>query len=102
MNDSRVLAEIATMVGVLVATAGCFRGMQCGRSASAVGFAATNAVVTSIVLIAGFMVLAFSAFVLNSNMALMTSVTILFAIVADFLLLPPLLMALDRKENINA
>lgn len=37
--------------GVLVATAGCFRGIQCGRSASAVGFAATNAVVTSIVLI---------------------------------------------------
>ncbi len=37
--------------GVLVATAGCFRGMQCGRSASAVGFAATRAVVTSIVLI---------------------------------------------------
>jgi len=37
--------------GILVATAGCFRGIQCGRSASAVGFAATNAVVSSIVLI---------------------------------------------------
>lgn len=37
--------------GVLVATAGCFRGLQCGRSASAVGYAATSAVVTSIVLI---------------------------------------------------
>ncbi|MCK4691872.1 MAG: ABC transporter permease [Desulfuromonadales bacterium] len=37
--------------GVLVATSGCFRGMQCGRSASAVGYAATSAVVTSIVLI---------------------------------------------------
>ncbi len=41
----------ACIFGVLVATAGCFRGMQCGRSASAVGFAATKAVVTSIVLI---------------------------------------------------
>ncbi len=41
----------AGIFGVLVATSGCFRGMQCGRSASAVGFAATNAVVTSIVLI---------------------------------------------------
>ncbi len=41
----------AVIFGVLVATAGCFRGMQCGRSASAVGFAATKAVVTSIVLI---------------------------------------------------
>lgn len=37
--------------GIIVAISGCFRGMQCGRSASAVGFAATNAVVTSIVLI---------------------------------------------------
>jgi len=35
--------------GVLVALAGCLRGMQCGRSASAVGQATTSAVVTSIV-----------------------------------------------------
>ncbi|HVP76440.1 MAG TPA: ABC transporter permease [Thermodesulfobacteriota bacterium] len=35
--------------GVLVAMAGCLRGMQCGRSASAVGEATTSAVVTSIV-----------------------------------------------------
>ena len=35
--------------GVLVALAGCLRGMQCGRSASAVGEAATSAVVTGIV-----------------------------------------------------
>ncbi len=59
-------------------------------------------VVTSIVLVAGFTVLTFSAFALNSNMAFMTAVTIVFAIVADFLLLPPLLMALDRKETTNA
>jgi phospholipid/cholesterol/gamma-HCH transport system permease protein len=37
--------------GVLVALAGCLRGMQCGRSASAVGEATTAAVVTSIVAI---------------------------------------------------
>ena len=37
--------------GVLVAMAGCLRGMQCGRSASAVGEAATSAVVTGIVAI---------------------------------------------------
>ena len=58
--------------------------------------------VTSIVLIAGFLVLTFSAFQLNSNMAFMTAVTIVFAILADFLLLPPILMALDRKEHSNA
>jgi len=37
--------------GVLVAMAGCLRGMQCGRSASDVGYAATSAVVTSIIAI---------------------------------------------------
>lgn len=37
--------------GVLIALSGCLRGMQCGRSASAVGDAATSAVVTSIVFI---------------------------------------------------
>jgi phospholipid/cholesterol/gamma-HCH transport system permease protein len=37
--------------GVLVALSGCLRGMQCGRSASAVGQATTSAVVTSIVCI---------------------------------------------------
>ena len=34
---------------VLIATAGCRAGMQCGRSSAAVGQAATNAVVVSIV-----------------------------------------------------
>ncbi len=39
----------SSVFGVLVALAGCLRGMQCGRSASAVGEAATSAVVTGIV-----------------------------------------------------
>jgi phospholipid/cholesterol/gamma-HCH transport system permease protein len=37
--------------GVVVAIAGCLRGMQCGRSSAAVGEATTSAVVTSIVFI---------------------------------------------------
>lgn len=37
--------------GILVALSGCLRGMQCGRSASEVGKAATSAVVTSLILI---------------------------------------------------
>jgi phospholipid/cholesterol/gamma-HCH transport system permease protein len=41
----------ASVFGVLVAIAGCLRGMQCGRSSAAVGAAATSAVVTGIVLI---------------------------------------------------
>ena len=39
----------SAIFGVLVALSGCLRGMQCGRSASAVGDAATSAVVTGIV-----------------------------------------------------
>jgi phospholipid/cholesterol/gamma-HCH transport system permease protein len=41
----------SVIFGILVAIAGCLQGMECGRSASAVGDAATSAVVTSIVLI---------------------------------------------------
>jgi phospholipid/cholesterol/gamma-HCH transport system permease protein len=41
----------AAVFGVLVAVAGCMRGMESGRSAAAVGLAATSAVVTAIVLI---------------------------------------------------
>src|SRR4030095_11134421 len=39
----------AVVFGALVALAGCLGVMQCGRSASAVGAAATSAVVTGIV-----------------------------------------------------
>jgi len=39
----------SAVFGVLVALAGCLRGIQCGRSASAVGEATTSAVVTGIV-----------------------------------------------------
>ena len=41
----------SAVYGVLVGYAGCLRGLQCGRSASSVGEAATSAVVTGIVLI---------------------------------------------------
>jgi phospholipid/cholesterol/gamma-HCH transport system permease protein len=39
----------SAVFGALVALSGCLRGMQCGRSASAVGDAATSAVVTGII-----------------------------------------------------
>ena len=41
----------SAVFGVVVALAGCLRGMQSGRSAAAVGLAATSAVVTSIVVL---------------------------------------------------
>ncbi len=41
----------SVLFGALIALSGCMYGMRCGNSASAVGDAATSAVVTSIVLI---------------------------------------------------
>ena len=41
----------SAVFGILIAISGCMRGMQSGRSASAVGDAATSAVVTSMVFI---------------------------------------------------
>ncbi|MBL7003721.1 MAG: MMPL family transporter [Gammaproteobacteria bacterium] len=61
-----------------------------------VGLALT---VTSIVLTAGFIVLSMSAFNMNADMAIMTAFTISLALLADFLLLPPLLMKLDKDNK---
>jgi hypothetical protein len=52
---------------------------------------------TSAVLIAGFLVLTRSPFELNSGMGLLSAITIGLALLADFLLLPTLLMTLDKK-----
>jgi predicted RND superfamily exporter protein len=52
--------------------------------------------VTTLVLIAGFMVLTQSAFKLNADMGLLTAITIGIALIADFLFLPPLLMKVDK------
>jgi hypothetical protein len=60
---------------------------------STVGMALT---VTTLVLIAGFMVLTESPFRLNADMGLLTAITIGFALLADFLFLPPLLMKVDK------
>ena len=52
---------------------------------------------TSIVLVSGFLILAQSTFGFNAGMAQLTSLVIVLALVADLLLLPPLLLFLDRK-----
>jgi phospholipid/cholesterol/gamma-HCH transport system permease protein len=44
----------SVVFGVIVAMSGCLRGIQCGRSSTAVGNAATSAVVTGIVMIVIF------------------------------------------------
>ena len=54
----------------------------------------------SLILVVGFGTLAFSAFWPNATMGLLTAITIAVALIADFLLLPPLLMLLDRDSEI--
>lgn len=56
--------------------------------------------VTTLVLVAGFMVLSRSTFELNSSMGLLTAVTISIALFIDFFFLPPLLMKVDKGEKI--
>jgi predicted RND superfamily exporter protein len=55
--------------------------------------------ITSFVLIAGFLVLSLSPFEMNSGMGLLTAIVIGFALLADFLLLPPLLMLFEGKRH---
>ena len=56
--------------------------------------------VTSLVLVAGFMVLSQSAFQVNSGMGLLTAIVIVFALIADFLFLPPLLICLSSNKPV--
>ena len=60
--------------------------------------------VTSVALVAGFLVLATSSFKLNSGMGLLTAIVIAIALIVDFFLLPPLLIKLDNwlsKDNLK-
>ena len=54
--------------------------------------------ITTGALVAGFLVLSISGYKMNSDMGLMTAITITLALVLDFLLLPTLLMKLDKKN----
>ena len=54
--------------------------------------------ITTLVLVLGFSMLSFSAFRLNSDMGIATSLIILIALIIDFLILPPLLLWLDKDK----
>lgn len=56
-------------------------------------------IITSVVLVAGFLVLATSSFELNAGMGLLTAIVITLALFADFLFLPPLLMKIEEKRD---
>jgi predicted RND superfamily exporter protein len=55
--------------------------------------------ITSVVLVAGFLVLSFSGFEINSDMGLMTALTIILALLLDFVFLPILLMKTEGKDQ---
>jgi predicted RND superfamily exporter protein len=59
----------------------------------------TALVVTTFILIIGFSVLAFSGFAINSILGVMTAIMIACALIADFFLLPPLLIMLDKDKK---
>lgn len=56
-------------------------------------------IVTTMVMVAGFSVLAFSSYKLNVDLGILTVIAVSIALVMDFLLLPPLLIFLDRGKN---
>jgi phospholipid/cholesterol/gamma-HCH transport system permease protein len=51
LNNFAIGVFKSGVYGFLIAVSGCLRGIQCGRSASAVGDATTSAMVTAIVAI---------------------------------------------------
>ena len=53
--------------------------------------------VSSVILVTGFMVLTNSPFLINGMLGLVVSMTILAALILDFLLLPPLLIEIDGR-----
>ncbi len=79
------------------------RREQAMDSVAAIRFAfssvGTALLVTTIILMCGFSILATSNFALNSGLARLTVIAIGLALVVDFLLLPPLLMKLDNKPR---
>ena len=59
----------------------------------------TAIVFNTLILIAGFSILTFSAFQINKELGLLTSLTIGLALVLDFLLLPGLLLLTARDKD---
>ncbi len=56
---------------------------------------------TSLVLVAGFVVVSLSSFELNAGMGRLTALVIALALAADFFLLPPLLMEIDADRTLT-
>ena len=71
-----------------------------GNAADAIRYAFSSVgvalVVNTVILAAGFLVLLTSSFKVNVDMGMLTAIAIVFALVLDFLLLPAVLLLIDR------
>ena len=56
--------------------------------------------VSTFVLVVGFAILALSPFKVNAMLGIMVALTVAVALVIDFLLLPALLIAVDRRKRV--
>ena len=99
----------ATSLGIIVDDTVHFlskymRGRNQNRlaPADAIRYAFTNVgdalAITSFALVIGFTTLSFSVFKLNSDMGLLTAVTLTLALLFDFLLLPSLILQFDKRN----
>ncbi|HMB72224.1 MAG TPA: efflux RND transporter permease subunit, partial [Gammaproteobacteria bacterium] len=81
------------------------RNERGGTAADAVRYAFRSVgvavIVNTIILTAGFLVLLTSSFKINVDMGLLTALSIVFALVLDFLLLPALLILMDRSADLE-
>ncbi|MGM8225004.1 outer membrane lipoprotein-sorting protein [Cellvibrio sp. ARAG 10.3] len=72
---------------------------------SAVAYAFHNVgpaiVINTLILVAGFIVMAGSTFKINADLGLLTTITILLALLLDFLLLPALLVLLNDRKHVE-
>ena len=79
------------------------RGERGGTAADAIRYAFENVgvaiIINTFILAAGFLVLLTSSFKINVDMGLLTALSIVFALVLDFLFLPALLLLIDRAGS---
>ena len=78
------------------------RSERGGTAADAIRYAFQSVgvalVVNTVILAVGFMVLLASSFKVNVDMGMLTAISIVFALILDFLFLPALLLMLDRTR----
>lgn len=56
--------------------------------------------ITSVALFVGFAILGFSDFAVNAQLAQITGLTIIFALLVDFFMLPALILIIDKKKHL--